>query len=282
MMTVIKLLLIETDVDYIEQNKLHKVPNVEFIITQVVSLKESLDVLDKENFDIILLDLILSNGAGMDVFKSVQNKAPDIPIVIISGFPEHALEAVQYGVQDYLIKPITSIQLITSINYAIERKKIESQYTFEYKNLSSVFDNMEEFICISEPYTHDIVYMNKAIGKVFGYSVGKKCYEIFGNSKTEYHNDRIFGKNFGKTYTYDTKFNKNKRWYKNTIRAIKWSDGRILRYAMLLDVTEDKLKEENLSNFLEKKIDNLNVKIIGLATHSRQQIRKLENTILMV
>jgi len=277
----IKVLLVEDEQDVADFEKvaLDKYKPIKFDVTHALSLKESLKIIGKKFFDVILLDLILPNGEGLEVFNAIHNKCDDVPIVIVSGFKEYALEAVQAGAQDYLIKPVNTKQLVTSINYAIERKKLEEDCRADYNKLLSIFDGMEEMIYISDPETYEIIYMNESIKKLFGCSIGEQCYVTFGGIDfpcLECHNDEVFGYNFGKTFTYDIKSGQNGRWYKSSIRAIKWPDGRILRYTISLDITKHKQKEERLSKFIEKKIDAFNVEIAKSAIHYKKQIQRLE------
>jgi len=277
----IKVLLIEDNEDtaHVEKEMLDKYKEIKFEITHTVSLKESLKIIGKRFFDVILLDLVLPNGSGLEVFNTIHNKCDTVPIVIVSGYEEHAIEAVQNGAQDYLIKPVNTIQLVTSINYAIERKKVEEECKKDYKQLLSIFDSMEEMIYVSDVDSYEIVYMNDSIKKVFGCSVGEKCYTTFEENDfpcVDCHSNAIFGSNIGKTFIYEIKSKKNNRWYKSTIRAIKWPDGRILRYTISIDITEAKIKEEKLSNFLEQNINKFNTKVVKSSKHYQEQIKRLD------
>jgi signal transduction histidine kinase len=76
---------------------------------------------------VVLLDLNLPDSHGADTFRSVLEKVPDVPIVILSGQDDEelAIKAVHQGVQDYLVKgDITSKHLERSIRYAMERQAL--------------------------------------------------------------------------------------------------------------------------------------------------------------
>ena len=112
-----------------------------YLLKNVETLEEGLNILKNHQFDIILLDLGLPDSDGIDTLKEVNKKTPNSPIIVLTGLnsAEIGILAVKMGAQDYLIKKeIDSKQLSSSIRYSIERKKIElelqkSQDTLEEK-----------------------------------------------------------------------------------------------------------------------------------------------------
>ncbi|HXL73297.1 MAG TPA: response regulator, partial [bacterium] len=98
------------------------------------SVSDCLKRLDHDPMDLILLDLNLPDGTGLDTLQQVHNKKPEIPIIILTGNQDAALaiESLKNGAQDYLIKNnMDSDLLIRSIRYSIERfqlfKKIQEE-----------------------------------------------------------------------------------------------------------------------------------------------------------
>lgn len=78
--------------------------------------------------DIVLLDLELPDCAGIETFYRIYSSAPELPIVVLSGRTDEglALETVQCGAQDYLVKGrVDRFWLERSIEYAIERKQTQ-------------------------------------------------------------------------------------------------------------------------------------------------------------
>lgn len=103
----------------------------EFTVAQ--KLKIGLDLLRDEQFDVILLDLGLPDSQGLDSFETVHSKFPEKPIVVLSGSKDErlALEAVQLGAQDYLVKGEASQEIVPrALRYAIERKRLEERLHF--------------------------------------------------------------------------------------------------------------------------------------------------------
>ncbi len=104
--------------------------DIEYKITNVKTLSDTLAKINKNNFDIIVLDLFLPDEQGLDTFKSVYLNCKHIPIIILSGLTSEniALEAIKLGAMDYLIKgPHFFAVLERSIKYVIYRKKQEQE-----------------------------------------------------------------------------------------------------------------------------------------------------------
>lgn len=99
-----------------------------FDFTIAESLKLGLEFMRQNQFDVILLDLGLPDGQGLESFEKLHGAFPDKPIVVLSGLTDEriALEAVQSGAQDYLVKGPTGWEIASrAIRYAIERKRME-------------------------------------------------------------------------------------------------------------------------------------------------------------
>ncbi len=109
-----------------------------YILKNVESLEEGLNALNNTHFDIILLDLGLPDSDGIETLIEVDKKTPNIPIIVLTGLnnEEIGILAVKMGAQDYLIKKEIDSKLLTrSINYSIERNKIEIELQKSQENL---------------------------------------------------------------------------------------------------------------------------------------------------
>ncbi len=130
----IKLLLIEDnpgDVRLVHESlsESKSVP-IEWVFAD--HLKNAIEKLQTTPFDIVLLDLSLPDSQGLHTFSKLQTLVPNIPIVILTSTDDEllALEAVQKGAQDYLIKGQTpSDLLMRAIRYAIERHQLQLKLT---------------------------------------------------------------------------------------------------------------------------------------------------------
>ncbi len=97
-----------------------------FRVETAANKKEAMDKITiTPDMGAILLDLILPNGAGLCVLQEFQRAFPGIPIVVISGSGQNALEIIQAGAQDYLEKGhFDRAQLLETVGRAIARHQV--------------------------------------------------------------------------------------------------------------------------------------------------------------
>ncbi len=87
-------------------------------------LSDGLARLDEGGIDVVLLDLSLPDGHGLETFERARAHAPGVPIVVLSGLSDAqlAVDAVNAGAQDYLVKGhVDGVALKRALRYAIER-----------------------------------------------------------------------------------------------------------------------------------------------------------------
>ncbi|MEM7130680.1 MAG: ATP-binding protein [Chloroflexota bacterium] len=130
--SIISILLIEDNADdaFLIKEMLTELPESagRFGVTHVERLAHGLERLEQEHFDIILLDFSLPDGHGVETFTQVQQEAPALPVVVLTGLDDEdmAVDALHEGAQDYLFKGEVNPSLLArAIRYAIERKRAE-------------------------------------------------------------------------------------------------------------------------------------------------------------
>lgn len=123
-------LLVEDSVLFAEALRLllAEAGNREVQLTHVEELAD-VEAASEPRPDVVLLDLCLPDGEGVDSLKAVQHALPGIPIVVLTGDAdeEQALQMVREGAQDYLVKGRFNVDtLVRAMRYAIERAQCES------------------------------------------------------------------------------------------------------------------------------------------------------------
>ncbi|NGZ06306.1 MAG: response regulator [Magnetococcales bacterium] len=97
-------------------------------LTHAKSFKEAEDLLEHNQYDLVLLDLNLSDSQGLDqTFGRINRKLLDTPIIVFTGMDDDqkAAQAVDAGAQDYLVKgQVNKKTLVRSIRHALSRYRI--------------------------------------------------------------------------------------------------------------------------------------------------------------
>lgn len=79
------------------------------------------------SYDLVLLDLSLPDSQGLATFSAIQERAGNLPIILLTGNDDESLavQAVQQGAQDYLVKGKVDADLLArAIRYGIERNRL--------------------------------------------------------------------------------------------------------------------------------------------------------------
>ncbi len=129
---VVNVLLIEDNEEHVQflRQLLATSKLTTFELHTASAVAQGIERLKDGGIDLILLDLTLPDSDGLETFIRVLEAAPDLPLVVLSGINDVALaiETVQLGAQDYLVKGhVDNHLLIRSLQYAIERKRTQLQ-----------------------------------------------------------------------------------------------------------------------------------------------------------
>ena len=90
---------------------------------------EAVARLKDDAVDLVLTDLRLPRGSGMDVLTWVAKNAPSTQVVMMTAFAttETAIDAMKAGAYDYLIKPFKPDELTVLIDRALERRRLQAE-----------------------------------------------------------------------------------------------------------------------------------------------------------
>ena len=117
--------------------------NFRIFTTKLERIDTPLDLLNKKSFDVILLDISLSHNQGFDTVVKMQQYQLNIPIVVLTTIEDEelALQFIQAGVQDYLVKRnLDSQLLIRSLRHAVARQKRQEARLQREQNNHSVLE----------------------------------------------------------------------------------------------------------------------------------------------
>lgn len=147
----LSILLVEDNPgDVLIIKELLKSAGVGFNLMSISTLKETLVLCMEQEFDIILLDLGLPDSIGVETLKKILVFNTKSPVVVMTGLDDEdtALESLRQGAQDYLVKSrLTADNILRSIKYGIERKKIQDllkKNAMQFSLLSSTTSAINE------------------------------------------------------------------------------------------------------------------------------------------
>jgi len=74
-------------------------------------------------FDVILLDLLLPDGSGLDVLKRIRAERPEVPVIVVSALGEvdDKVDLLDAGADDYLVKPFAFAELAARVRAAVRQ-----------------------------------------------------------------------------------------------------------------------------------------------------------------
>jgi len=93
------------------------------------SLTEADKILKEKEISIVLVDLILGDGSGVDVMLHTQKHHPDAKVILMTGKPtiQNAISVLKKGAFDYLVKPFDMEHLKATIKRAADQQKLERE-----------------------------------------------------------------------------------------------------------------------------------------------------------
>ncbi|HZA67216.1 MAG TPA: adenylate/guanylate cyclase domain-containing protein [Geminicoccaceae bacterium] len=96
-------------------------------VTKAASGRRALQILEVEDFDLILLDLLMPDLNGFQVLEHLKahERLHDIPVIMISGLQEtdSVIRCIEAGAEDYMPKPFNPVLLRARISACLERKR---------------------------------------------------------------------------------------------------------------------------------------------------------------
>jgi two-component system, OmpR family, phosphate regulon sensor histidine kinase PhoR len=120
----------------------------------------------------------------------------------------------------------------------------------QFAAVSSIFDTVEIVVYVSDMDTYEMLFLNKHAERSWGPDwAGKRCYEVLQAGQTGpctfCTNDRLIEDGRAcPPVVWEFQNTVNKRWYLCIDRAIPWSDGRLVRMEVAIDVTDRKAHEQ--------------------------------------
>jgi signal transduction histidine kinase len=122
---------------------------IRFKVEVCSRLSQAIELLNKNSYDAILLDLGLPDSQGLETVKKVRSENLQIPIIVLTGLADEeiGLEAIKEGADDYVVKgDYLEHVLVRIIRYASKRKEVEDKLRRANEKLKENDELKNEFI----------------------------------------------------------------------------------------------------------------------------------------
>jgi len=129
-----------------------------YTVTCAVNGVEALEKLEAEPFDLLLLDVLMPVMNGFEVLAHLKDDARqrDIPVIVLSASDqlEHAVNCIEMGASDYVMKPFNPVLLQARIGSCLERKRLRDQEHSYLRQIEEEKKRADELLRVILP--HDV------------------------------------------------------------------------------------------------------------------------------
>jgi DNA-binding response OmpR family regulator len=122
------ILLVDDEKDFVEMLALRLNETGEKV-TQAYDGQMGLDILKRENIDVVILDIKMPGMDGIQVLREIKSLYPLVEVILLTGHgsAETAVEGMKLGAFDYLLKPADVDELTAKLQGAREKKEAQEE-----------------------------------------------------------------------------------------------------------------------------------------------------------
>jgi len=119
-----------------------------YTVSLAVNGLQALEMITKEDYDLILLDLLMPEIDGYQVLENIKNndQKKHIPVIMISALDEldNVIRCIEIGAEDFLPKPFNRVLLRARIGASLEKKLLRDREIEYLKKLNKELDTGRE------------------------------------------------------------------------------------------------------------------------------------------
>jgi two-component system, cell cycle sensor histidine kinase and response regulator CckA len=232
--------------------------------------REALSFLQTEYFHAVLLDLNLPDIDGIQVAEYIRQNHYETAIIIQTGYAtvNNAIQAMRYGVFDFLCKPNKAELVLETIARGIENKRLKWELTQSEKRFRKLSEATWEGIAIFE--NSRLLYVNGQLCKLFGYDEAELFATPFSEIIPEWDACTAAREEGEEDTTGAIEFSsrhKDGRIIPVELR-IKYIDGRKNLVVAIRDISMRKIAEDKRLELLRKLADAKRMESLGLMASS--------------
>jgi len=138
-------------------------------VTTAGEYDEALELISRNEFDLIFMDIVLGGRTGIDLLKETRKLASGCSVVMITGYPsvETASSALRLGAFDYIFKPVKQEILLHITSMALQNKALRDENERYRANLEAIFKSVKDAI-ITVDKNLTVIEANEAAERICG------------------------------------------------------------------------------------------------------------------
>ena len=183
-----KNILLVEDNDTIIMGLKYSLEQENFKVISAQNVLEFNEKIDKNDIDLVLLDVSLPDGNGFEICKEIKSKK-DIPVIFLTAQDEETsvVLGLDLGADDYIVKPFRTRELISRINSVLRRYGHNESNLIQYKNIkintssAKVYKDNEEIIFTSLEYKILLMLFSNQNKLISREQLLEKIWDIAGN-----------------------------------------------------------------------------------------------------
>ncbi len=123
-----KVLLVDDEEQFVEILS-SRLETRGFVVYSAYSGDEALEFLEKEEVDVVILDVVMPGRDGVETLREIKRLRPLTEVIMLTGHGtvDTAIQGMELGAYDYLIKPTDAKELMEKIGKAKQRKAEQEQ-----------------------------------------------------------------------------------------------------------------------------------------------------------
>lgn len=163
--------------------------NKNYHVTEAADGLEGMELIKKEDYDLILCDIKMPKMDGVEVLEAVKKIKPEIPIVMISGHGDldTAVNTMRLGAFDYISKPPDLNRLLNTVRNALDRKTLVVENKRLKKKVSKNYEMIgeSEYINIIKNIIEKVAPTDARVLITGGNGTGKELVAHWLHEKSE-------------------------------------------------------------------------------------------------
>jgi DNA-binding response OmpR family regulator len=96
-----------------------------YVVDTVATVEEALAALESTDYDLILLDLSLPDGEGVDILRRMRRQGRGTPVLVLTARSEvgQRVQTLDLGADDYVVKPVSPAELLARVRALLRRPR---------------------------------------------------------------------------------------------------------------------------------------------------------------